>query len=337
MQERNEIREENLLLLKKKEKQKELLQKYFEHDKHDNDIIRNLINLKEEKYNFDKTFLEDPNLDKIKSPPIFYLCEIMKEMNQNELESFESFSTIFEQKNELNRLIEVFLNPLKKRTYIQDNIKILNIIYERIEFNIIDDYIKENYKEKGEKIVRNDKTSLEEKIKEAKDMEEQIILMFPNGILKQIIKKMSELSGLIGEKDEEEKKILNEIKAILEPIEQQSESGEISKKWNFDKQWIDQFWEEYHFKIITDKLIRLNDNSDKIQEDINRDPTNSITLKEEDVNNIIDQIMNKFHDLFLYEKIQDFPKIRKLVKKLLNINYDEETPAEKITEEDSKI
>ena len=122
MQEKNEIKEENFdakLMLKKKEKQKELLQKYFEHD---NDITLNLINLKKEKHNFDKTFLENPNLDKIKNTPIFYLCEIMKEINQKELESLDSFSTLFEQKNELNKLIELFLNPIKRRAYIQDNV-----------------------------------------------------------------------------------------------------------------------------------------------------------------------------------------------------------------------
>ena len=215
-------------------------------------------------------------------------------------------------------------------------IKTLNKIYERIESNIIDDYIKVHYKEKEGKIVRNDKTSLEEKIKEAKNMEKEILLMSQNGLLKKIIKKMSELPGLIGEKDDEDKKILNEIKPILEQIEQQSESGEICKKWNFNEQPINHIWEEYNFGIITDKKIRLNDNIDKIQENINRDPTNSVTLKEEDVNHIIDQIMDKIHDLVLYEKVQDFPKMRKLIKQLLNINYSEEKPAEKLTKEDSE-
>ena len=87
MQEKNEIKEENFddkLMLKKKAKQKELLQKYFEYD---NGIISNLTNLKKEKQNFDKTFLENPNLDKIKNTPIFYLCEILKEMNLKELDS----------------------------------------------------------------------------------------------------------------------------------------------------------------------------------------------------------------------------------------------------------
>ena len=151
MQEKNEIKQENFdleLMLNQIEKQKELLKKYFEHD---NDIILNLINLKEKNYNFDQTFLENPNLDKIKNTPIFYLCEIMKEINQKELESLDSFSTLFEQKNELNKLIELFLNPIKKRSYIQHNIKLLNKIYERIGFIIIDDYIKVHDKKKEKK------------------------------------------------------------------------------------------------------------------------------------------------------------------------------------------
>ena len=207
MQEKNEIKEENFddkLMLKKKAKQKELLQKYFEHD---NGITFNLTNLKKEKQNFDKTFLENPNLDKIKNTPIFYISEILKEMNQKELESFDSLSTLLEKKEEINRLIELFLYPIKNLEHIQNNINNLNKIYEGIASNIIDDYIRVHYKEKGEKIVRNDKTSLEEKINEAKKMEKQIPLLLPNEYLKQIIKKMSELPELIGEKgDDKDKK-----------------------------------------------------------------------------------------------------------------------------------
>ena len=145
MQEKNEIKQENFdleLMLNQIEKQKELLKKYFEHD---NDIILNLINLKEKNYNFDQTFLDNPNVDKIKNTPIFYLCEILKEINQKESESLDIFSTLFEKKNELNKLIELFFHPIKNQVYIQDIIdNNLNKIYARIESRITDDYIKEH-------------------------------------------------------------------------------------------------------------------------------------------------------------------------------------------------
>ena len=339
MQEKNEIKEENFddkLMLKKKEKQKELLQKYFEYD---NGITFNLTNLKKEKQNFDKTFLENPNLDKIKNTPIFYISEILKEMNQKELESFDSLSTLLEKKEEINRLIELFLYPIKNLEHIQNNINNLNKIYEGIASNIIDDYIRVHYKEKGEKIVRNDKTSLEEKINEAKKMEKQIPLLLPNEYLKQIIKKMSELPELIGEKgDDKDKKILNEIKEEINSIMKDSESGEISKKWNFDDQQIkiNKIWKEYYFEVITSKKIHLNDNTDVNEENKKRDTTNSVTLKEGDVDIILDQIMDKIHDLALYKKIEDAPKMRKLINKLLNINDNKEKPAEQITKEESE-
>ena len=101
-------------------------------------------------------------------------------MNLKELESFDSLSTLLEKKEEINRLIELFLYPIKNLEHIQNNINNLNKIYEGIASNIIDDYIRVHYKEKGEKIVRNDKTSLEEKINEAKKMEKQIPLLLPN-------------------------------------------------------------------------------------------------------------------------------------------------------------
>ena len=227
MQEKNEIKEENFddkLMLKKKEKQKELLQKYFEYD---NGIISNLTNLKKEKQNFDKTFLENPNLDKIKNTPIFYLSEILKEMNLKELENLESCPTLFEKKNEINKLIWKFLNPIKNFKDIKNNI--LNKIYERIESKIIDDYIKEHYEEEGKKINRNNEIKLDEEIAKAEEMEKEIPLNFPNELLKQIIKKQSEFLELIGEKDDEEKKILNEIKEEINSITKDSESGEISK------------------------------------------------------------------------------------------------------------
>ena len=140
MQEKNEIKAGNFddkLMLKKKEKQYELFQKYFEHD---NGITSNLINLKKEKQNFDQTFLKNPNLDKIKNTPIFYLCEILKEMNLKELDSLEGFSTLLEKKNEINRLIDNFSNPEKNYEGIKSSIKDdLKKIYEKIESKIIAD------------------------------------------------------------------------------------------------------------------------------------------------------------------------------------------------------
>ena len=335
MQEKNEIKEENFddkLMLKKKAKQKELLQKYFEHD---NGITSNLTNLKKEKQNFDKTFLENPNLDKIKNTPIFYLSEILKEMNQKELESFDSLSTLLEKKEEINRLIELFLYPIKNLEHIQNNINNLNKIYEGIASNIIDDYIRVHYKEKGEKIVRNDKTSLEEKINEAKKMEKQIPLLLPNEYLKQIIKKMSELPELIGEKGvNEDKKILNEIKEEINSIMKDSESGEISKKWNFDEPMLKKIDIGYFFKVIHCNIIQLN-NYFELEED-KKDKKNSITLKQEDIDNILEQMMDKIHNLALYEKVKDVQKIRKLINKLLYINDNKEKPAEPISKEETE-
>ena len=60
--------------------------------------------------------------------------------------------------------------------------------------------------------MRNDKTSLEEKINEAKKMEKQIPLLLPNEYLKQIIKKMSELPELIGEKGDDEDSFIESFK-----------------------------------------------------------------------------------------------------------------------------
>ena len=139
-------------------------------------------------------------------------------------------------------------------------------------------------------------------------MEKQIPLLLPNEYLKQIIKKMSELSELIGEKgDDEEKIILNEIKEEINSIMKDSESGEISKKWNFDDQQIkiNKIWKEYYFEVITSKKIHLNDNTDVNEENKKRDTTNSVTLKEGDVDIILDQIMDKIHDLALYKKVED--------------------------------
>ena len=132
--------------------------------------------------------------------------------------------------------------------------------------------------------------------------------MLPNEYLKQIIKKMSELSELIGEKgDDEEKIILNEIKEEINSIMKDSESGEILKKWNFDDQQINinKIWKEYYFGVITSKKIHLNDNTDENEENKKRDTTNSVTLKEGDVDIILDQIMDKIHDLALYKKVED--------------------------------
>ena len=332
MQEKNEIKEENFdakLMLKKKEKQKELLQKYFEHD---NDITLNLINLKKEKHNFGQTFLENPNLDKIKNTPIFYLSEILKEMNLKELENLESCPTLFEKKSEINKLIWKFLNPIKNFKDIKNNI--LNKIYERIEFKIIDDYIKEHYEEEGKKINRNNEIKLDEEIAKAEEMEKEIPLNFPNELLKQIIKKQSEFLELIGEKDDEEKIILNEIKKEIDSIMKDSESGEISKKWNFDEPMLKKIDIGYFFKVIHCNIIQLN-NYFELEED-KKDKKNSITLKQEDIDNILEQMMDKIHNLALYEKVKDVQKIRKLINKLLYINDNKEKPAEPISKEETE-
>ena len=333
MQEKNEIKTGNFddkLMLKKKAKQKELLQKYFEHD---NGITSNLTNLKKEKQNFDKTFLENPNLDKIKNTPIFYLSEILKEMNLKELENLESCPTLFEKKSEINKLIWKFLNPIKNFKDIKNNI--LNKIYERIESKIIDDYIKEHYEEEGKKINRNNEIKLDEEIAKAEEMEKEIPLNFPNELLKQIIKKQSEFLELIGEKDDEEKKILNEIKAILEPIEQQLESGEFYEKWNFNEPKFTELDTGYFFNVINTKKILLDD-SKKEEKDREKLKEITIFLKEEDADNIIDQMMDKIHNLPLYERIKDTPKIRKLINKLLYINDNKEKPAEPILKEETE-
>ena len=334
MQEKNEIKEENFddkLMLKKKEKQKELLQKYFEYD---NGIISNLTNLKKEKQNFDKTFLENPNLDKIKNTPIFYLSEILKEMNLKELENLESCPTLFEKKSEINKLIWKFLNPIKNFKDIKNNI--LNKIYERIEYKIIDDYIKEHYEEEGKKINRNNEIKLDEEIAKAEEMEKEIPLNFPNELLKQIIKKQSEFIGLIGEKDDEEKKILNEIKEEINSIMKDSESGEISKKWNFNDPKLKRLDMGYFFKVIGDKQFLLDDTK-KEEKDRKKKQEYLIILKEEDADNIIDQMMDKIHNLPLYERIKETPELRKLINKLLYINDNAKgIPAEPISKEETE-
>ncbi len=333
MQEKNEIKEENFddkLMLKKKEKQKELLQKYFEYD---NGIISNLTNLKKEKQNFDKTFLENPNLDKIKNTPIFYLSEILKEINLKELENLESCPTLFEKKNEINKLIWKFLNPIKNFKDIKNNI---NKIYERIEYKIIDDYIKEHYEEKGKKINRNNEIKLDEEIAKAEEMEKEIPLNFPNELLKQIIKKQSEFLELIGEKDNEEKKILNEIKEEINSIMKDSEIGEISKKWNFNDPKLKRLDMGYFFKVIGDKQFLLDDTK-KEEKDRKKKQEYLIILKEEDADNIIDQMMDKIHNLPLYERIKETPELRKLINKLLYINDNAKgIPAEPISKEETE-
>ena len=333
MKEKNEIKEENFddkLMLTKKEKQKELLQKYFEYD---NGIISNLTNLKKEKQNFDKTFLENPNLDKIKNTPIFYLSEILKEINLKELENLESCPTLFEKKSEINKLIWKFLNPIKNFKDIKNNI---NKIYERIESKIIDDYIKEHYKEKGEKINRNNEIKLDEEIAKAEEMEKEIPLNFPNELLKQIIKKQSEFLELIGEKDDEEKKILNEIKEEINSIMKDSESGEISKKWNFNDPKLKRLDMGYFFKVIGDKQFLLDDTK-KEEKDRKKKQEYLIILKEEDADNIIDQMMDKIHNLPLYKRIEETPELRKLINKLLYINDNAKgIPAEPISKEETE-
>ena len=339
MQEKNEIKAENFddkLMLKEKEKQYELFPKYFEDD---NKIMLTLTNLREENNKFYRTYLENPNLDKIKNTPIFYLCEILNEMNLKELESSDSLFTLFEKKSEINKLMEKFSNPEKNYKIIKSSIEKLKKIYERIEGKIIDEYIKEHYKEEGKKINRNNDINLDEEITKAekleKEMEKLIPSHFPNELLKQIIKKMSELPELIGEKDDEEKKILNEIKAILEPIEQQLESGEFYEKWNFNEPKFTELDTGYFFNVINTKKILLDD-SKKEEKDREKLKEITIFLKEEDADNIIDQMMDKIHNLPLYERIKDTPKIRKLINKLLYINDNKEKPAEPILKEETE-
>ena len=339
MQEKNEIKAENFddkLMLKEKEKQYELFPKYFEYD---NKIMLTLTNLREENNKFYRTYLENPNLDKIKNTPIFYLCEILNEMNLKELESSDSLSTLFEKKSEINKLMEKFSNPEKNYKIIKSSIENLKKIYERIEGKIVDEYIKEHYKEEGEKINRNNDINLDEEITKAekleKEMEKLIPSHFPNELLKQIIKKMSELPELIGEKDDEEKKILNEIKEEINSIMKDSESGEISKKWNFNDPKLKRLDMGYFFKVIGDKHILLDDTK-KEEKDRKKKQEYLIILKEEDADNIIDQMMDKIHNLPLYERIKDTPKIRKLINKLLYINDNKEKPAEPISKEETE-
>ena len=162
-------------------------------------------------------------------------------------------------------------------------------------------------------------------------MEKLIPSHFPNELLKQIIKKISELTELIGEKDDEEKNILNEIKAILEPIEQQLESGEFYEKWNFNEPKFTELDTGYFFNVINTKKILLDD-SKKEEKDREKLKEITIFLKEEDADNIIDQMMDKIHNLPLYERIKETPELRKLINKLLYINDNAKgIPAEPIS------
>ena len=176
---------------------------------------------------------------------------------------------------------------------------------------------------------------MEEEIKNAAKLEKEIHLRrFPNELLKEIIKKMSEFIGLIGEKDDEEKIILNEIKKEIDSIMKDSESGEISKKWNFDEPMLKKIDIGYFFKVIHCNIIQLN-NYFELEED-KKDKKNSITLKQEDIDNILEQMMDKIHNLALYEKVKDVQKIRKLINKLLYINDNKEKPAEPISKEETE-
>ena len=47
-------------------------------------------------------------------------------------------------------------------------------------------------------------------------------------------------------------------------------------------------------------------------------------------------MMDKIHNLPLYERIKDTPKIRKLINKLLYINDNKEKPAEPISKEETE-
>ena len=255
-------------------------------------------------------------------------------MNLKELENLESCPTLFEKKNEINKLIWKFLNPIKNFKDIKNNI--LNKIYERIESKIIDDYIKEHYEEEGKKINRNNEIKLDEEIAKAEEMEKEIPLNFPNELLKQIIKKQSEFLVLIGEKDDEEKKILNEIKEEINSIMKDSESGEISKKWNFNDPKLKRLDMGYFFKVIGDKQFLLDDTK-KEEKDRKKKQEYLIILKEEDADNIIDQMMDKIHNLPLYERIKETPELRKLINKLLYINDNAKgIPAEPISKEETE-
>ena len=113
-----------------------------------------------------------------------------------------------------------------------------------------------------------------------------------------------------------------------------SESGEISKKWNFDEPMLKKIDIGYFFKVIHCNIIQLN-NYFELEED-KKDKKNSITLKQEDIDNILEQMMDKIHNLALYEKVKDVQKIRKLINKLLYINDNKEKPAEPISKEETE-
>ena len=91
----------------------------------------------------------------------------------------------------------------------------------------------------------------------------------------------------------------------------------------------------YYFKIITSRYILLDDSK---KEEHDREKLKEITifLKEEDADKIIDQMMIIIHDLPLYERIKDAPKIRKLINKLLYNNGNKEKPAEPISKEETE-
>ena len=175
---------------------------------------------------------------------------------------------------------------------------------------------------------------MNELIKKAKEIEDdiqkeenkfkQLNLKSPNESLKDIIVEMEKLTKNLVGKDDEEGKLLDEIKNDIESFKKDSENEEFYKKWNFDAPIIKESDLQYSFKLLENTLIKLNDKNEGKKE--------IIELKEEDVDEILKIMKEKLEKLSLSKKIEALLNIRELTKKLLKNKND--VNSEQISKDD---
>ena len=111
MQDKNKIKVDKflsppsnpLLKLNKKEFQYYILKQFLAYN---NKNIETLSSLLIEKKKFANEFLTGKDMDKIKTTPIFYLCEILKAMNQTEIQKLMEY---LGNRNKIDNTIDKFL------------------------------------------------------------------------------------------------------------------------------------------------------------------------------------------------------------------------------------
>ena len=111
MQDKNKIKVDEflsppsnpLLKLNKKEFQYYILEQFLAYNNKNIDTLSTLLI---EKKKFANEFLTGKDMDKIKTTPIFYLCEIQKEMNQTEIQKLMEY---LGNRNKIDNEIDKFL------------------------------------------------------------------------------------------------------------------------------------------------------------------------------------------------------------------------------------